>query len=109
MLPDSELAADNITIDWALTYGTPLLVPQAMEWHMSPPAVANSISGGIFMQGPGGLLAVPLCQRYGRLPVLFWSQLLSLVVSIGATEASGYAGFTACRSKSLSCEACLSA
>ncbi|KAJ8610238.1 hypothetical protein MRB53_038641 [Persea americana] len=32
-----------------------------------------------------------------RLPVLFWSQLLSLVTIIGATTASGYAGFTACR------------
>jgi hypothetical protein len=49
------------------------------------------------MQGPGGLLAVPLAQRYGRLPVLFWSQFLTLVVSIGAYGASGYAGFTACR------------
>ena len=49
------------------------------------------------MQGPGGLLAVPLCQRYGRLPVLFWSQFLSLVVTIGATLAHSYAGFTACR------------
>lgn len=49
------------------------------------------------MQGPGGLLAVPLCQRYGRLPVLFWSQFLCLVTTIGAYEASSYAGFTACR------------
>jgi hypothetical protein len=33
---------------------------------MSIPAVAQSVSPGIFMQGPGGLLSVPLCQRYGR-------------------------------------------
>ena len=33
---------------------------------MTVPAVAQSVSPGIFMQGPGGLLAVPLCQRYGR-------------------------------------------
>jgi MFS family permease len=64
---------------------------------MSVPDVANSISGAIFMQGPGGLLAVPLVQRYGRLPVLFWSQFLTLVCTIGAYGASSYAGFTACR------------
>jgi MFS family permease len=64
---------------------------------MSPPDISNSVSGAIFMQGPGGLLAVPLAQRYGRLPILFWSQLLSLVVTIGAHGAKSYAGFTACR------------
>lgn len=64
---------------------------------MTPPDVANSISGAVFMQGPGGLLAVPLAQRYGRLPVLFWSQFLTLIVSIGAYGSQGYAGFTACR------------
>lgn len=35
--------------------------------------------------------------QYNRLPVLFWSQLLSLVVTIGATFAPGYASFTAMR------------
>lgn len=83
--------------DWIITWGITLFVPQAMEWHMTPPAVANSISGAVFMQGPGGLLAVSLCQRYGRAPVLFWSQTLSLVATIGATCATGYAGFTAAR------------
>jgi MFS family permease len=48
-------------------------------------------------QGPGGLLAVPLAQRYGWLPVLFWSQVCTLITTIGATYAKGYAGFTACR------------
>ncbi|KKY28798.1 putative mfs [Diplodia seriata] len=55
------------------------------------------MSPGIFMQGPGGILAVPLCQRYGRLPVLFWSQFLTLIVTIGATFADSYASFTAMR------------
>lgn len=83
--------------DWLITQGVPLFVPQAEGWHMTPSAVANSISGAVFMQGPGGLLAVSLCQRYGRAPVLFWSQLLSLVATIGATCATDYAGFTAAR------------
>ena len=72
-------------------------IQQVPDFKMTPPEISHSISGAIFMQGPGGLLAVPLAQRYGRLPVLFWSQFLTLVVSIGAYGASGYAGFTACR------------
>jgi MFS family permease len=50
-----------------------------------------------YRQGPGGLLAVPLAQRYGWLPVLWWSQLCTLITTIGATYAKSYAGFTACR------------
>ncbi|GME31763.1 MFS transporter [Neofusicoccum parvum] len=83
--------------DWALTWGSVLFQLQAPEWHMSVEAVSQSMSPGIFMQGPGGILSVPLCQRYGRLPVLFWSQLLSLIVTIGATFAPDYATFTAMR------------
>lgn len=64
---------------------------------MSVPAVANSLSGGIFMQGPGGLVAVPLIQRFGRLPVLFWSQFLSAIVVMAAAVSPNYASFTAFR------------
>lgn len=70
--------------DWTLTWGTTVFELQAPEWsvisfcsvfpgyilnnlrQMSLPAVAQSVCPGIFMQGPGGILAVPLCQRYGR-------------------------------------------
>ncbi|KAF2136895.1 uncharacterized protein K452DRAFT_302392 [Aplosporella prunicola CBS 121167] len=83
--------------DWALTWGSTVFELQAQDWDMAVQAVSNSLSPGIFMQAPGGILAVPLCQRYGRLPVLFWSQLLSLAVIIGATLAPTYGGFTACR------------
>ena len=64
---------------------------------MTVPAVANSVSGGNFMQGVGGILAVPLTQRYGRLPVLFWSQALTAVVVLAAALCPNYAGFVVCR------------
>ncbi|KKY20675.1 putative major facilitator superfamily [Phaeomoniella chlamydospora] len=83
--------------DWGMTWGTTLFEAQAAEWEMTISDVANSISGGIFLQGPGGVLAVPLIQRYGRLPVLFWSQLLSCAMVIAAALAPSYSGFTACR------------
>jgi hypothetical protein len=49
-----------------MTWGTTLFEAQAVTWGMSVPDVARSISGGIFLQGPGGVFAVPFVQRYGR-------------------------------------------
>jgi hypothetical protein len=49
-----------------MTWGTTLFEAQALTWGMSVVDVSNSVSGGIFLQGPGGVLAVPLVQRYGR-------------------------------------------
>ena len=74
-----------------------LFEAQAPTFRMSVPAVANSLSGGLFMQGIGGLVAVPLVQRFGRLPVLFWSQLLSAIVVTAAAVSPNYASFTAFR------------
>jgi hypothetical protein len=49
-----------------LELGTTLFEAQAPSFHMSVPHVADSISGGIFLQGPGGVFAIPFAQRYGR-------------------------------------------
>ena len=68
-----------------------------MDWKLAVPVVANSISGGIFLQGPGGILAVPLNERFGRLPVLFWSQFLSCMMVLGASLVPSYSGFVALR------------
>lgn len=80
-----------------MTWGTVLFQAQAADFNMAIPAVANSISGGLFMQGPAGLLAVPLVQRFGRLPVLFWSQILSALMVMAAALSPNYACFTAFR------------
>ncbi|KAL2200153.1 major facilitator superfamily domain-containing protein [Corynascus similis CBS 632.67] len=64
---------------------------------MSVEKVSHSVSPGIALQGLGGLVAVPLCERYGRLPVLFYSQLLSLAATLGAMYAPSYGAFTAFR------------
>jgi hypothetical protein len=60
------LLLPSLLTDWGMTWGTTLFEAQAMTWHMSIPDAARSVSGGIFLQGPGGVLAVPLVQRYGR-------------------------------------------
>lgn len=51
----------------------------------------------MFLLGWGGLFAVVLMQRIGRLPVLFWSQLLALGFLIGCTLAPNLNTFAAMR------------
>jgi hypothetical protein len=62
----AALLLPSLLTDWGMTWGTTLFEAQAVTWNMSVADVARSTSGGIFLQGPGGVLAVPLIQRYGR-------------------------------------------
>lgn len=80
-----------------MTYGAVLFQTQALSFGISVAETSNSISGAIFLQGVGGLLAVPLVQRYGRLPVLFWSQALCAISVTAAAVSPNYACFTAFR------------
>jgi hypothetical protein len=61
-----SLAPGSLLCDGGMSWGTVLFEAQAADWKMPVPSVANSVSGGVFMQGIGGLVAVPLTQRYGR-------------------------------------------
>lgn len=49
------------------------------------------------MIGIGSLIAVPVVQRYGRLPTLFWSMFLSFWMTLGATLVNNHIGFIALR------------
>jgi hypothetical protein len=60
------LLLPSLLTDWGMTWGTTMFEAQAVTWNMSVADAARSTSGGIFLQGPGGVLAVPLIQRYGR-------------------------------------------
>ncbi|KAH9896672.1 MFS general substrate transporter [Cubamyces lactineus] len=51
----------------------------------------------IFLLGWGGIFAVMLMRRFGRLPVLFWSQVLALGFLVGCTFAPNLNTFTAMR------------
>ena len=87
----------SLLTDFGITYGTVLFQAQAVTFGLSIPATANSVNGALFLQGAGGILAVPLIQRIGRLPVLFFSQLLCALFVMGASLSTGYASFTAFR------------
>jgi hypothetical protein len=60
------LGFSALLTDWGMTWGSVLFELQAIEWNMDIVSVSNSLSGGIFLQGAGGVLAVPLIQRFGR-------------------------------------------
>jgi hypothetical protein len=74
------LLLPSLLTDWGMTWGTTLFEAQAMTWNMSIPDAARSVSGGIFLQGPGGVLAVPLVQRYGR--YVSFNQLPPIVLNV---------------------------
>lgn len=49
-----------------MTWGSTLIVPQAMEWGISVNHSATSMNYGMLLQGIGGLIAIPLIEAYGR-------------------------------------------
>ncbi|CDO78111.1 hypothetical protein BN946_scf184611.g3 [Trametes cinnabarina] len=54
-------------------------------------------SWAVFLLGWGGIVAIVLMQRVGRLPVLFWSQLLALGFLIGCALSPNLGTFAAMR------------
>ncbi|KAJ7322868.1 MFS general substrate transporter [Mycena albidolilacea] len=70
----------------------------AEQYHTTPNEINNLTSNwSIFLLGWGGLTAVMAIRRLGRLPVLFWSQLLAVLFLVGATFAPDLTTFTAMR------------
>ncbi|KAF8190668.1 MFS general substrate transporter [Mycena galopus ATCC 62051] len=58
---------------------------------------ALSSNWGVFLLGWGGFAAVIVTRRWGRLPVLFWSQLLALAFLVGGIFAPNINTFSAMR------------
>ncbi|EKM53342.1 uncharacterized protein PHACADRAFT_259649 [Phanerochaete carnosa HHB-10118-sp] len=56
-----------------------------------------TLNWSIFLLGWGGIFAVMLIRRYGRLPILFWSLVLSLAFLLGNTFSPDLAIFAAMR------------
>ncbi|KAF7340688.1 Efflux pump rdc3 [Mycena sanguinolenta] len=58
---------------------------------------ALSSNWGVFLLGWGGFAAGIVARRWGRLPVLFWSQLLALAFLVGGIFAPNLNAFAAMR------------
>ncbi|KAI9568715.1 major facilitator superfamily domain-containing protein [Boletus coccyginus] len=84
--------------DFDSAIGIAALFGLAETYDTTTGVIINLTSNwSIFLLGWGGIFYVMLARRFGRLPVLFWTQLLSLVFLIGATFAPNLATFAAMR------------
>ncbi|KAJ7168362.1 MFS general substrate transporter [Mycena crocata] len=70
----------------------------AKQYNTDPNTINNVTSNwSIFLLGWGGIFAVILIRRWGRLPILFWSQLLAAAFLVGCTFAPNLRTFTVMR------------
>ncbi|KAG6877150.1 hypothetical protein C0992_010680 [Termitomyces sp. T32_za158] len=77
-----------IVPDFDSGIGIAAIFALAQQYNTSTGEINDLTSNwSIFLLGWGGLFAVMLMRRYGRLPVLFWSQVLALGFLVGATFA----------------------
>ncbi|BGP13222.1 hypothetical protein JCM10213_005008 [Rhodosporidiobolus nylandii] len=84
--------------DFCSGLGIASLFDLARSFNTTTDEINNLTSNwSIFMLGPGGIAAVFLIKRFGRLPVLFWSQLIGLGFLIGCALAPNLEIFAAMR------------
>ncbi|KAJ7154703.1 major facilitator superfamily domain-containing protein [Mycena filopes] len=87
-----------IVPDFDSGIGIAAIFKLALQYNTTPNEINNLTSNwSIFLLGWGGLAAVMVIRRVGRLPVLFWSQVLALGFLIGATFAPDLKTFAAMR------------
>lgn len=69
------------------------------QTYSTTTGVINNLTSNwsIFLLGWGGIFWVMLVRRYGRLPVLFWTQVFALAFLVGATFSPDLATFAGMR------------
>ncbi|KAJ6563869.1 MFS general substrate transporter [Mycena capillaripes] len=88
----------SIVPDFDSGIGITAIFALAEQYKTTPDKINNLTSNwSIFLIGWGGVSAVILIRRYGRLPILFWSQVWGLSFMLGATIAPNLNTFTAMR------------
>ncbi|KAJ7347580.1 MFS general substrate transporter [Mycena albidolilacea] len=88
----------SIVPDFDSGIGVTAVFALAEQYETTPDVVNNLTSNwSIFLIGWGGIFAVILIRRYGRLPILFWSQILAMLFLLGATIAPNLNTFAAMR------------
>ncbi|KAM5530976.1 hypothetical protein V8D89_015358 [Ganoderma adspersum] len=87
-----------ITPDFDSGIGIADIFALANQFNTTTGHINNLTSNwSIFLLGWGGIFAVMLMRRFGRLPILFWSQVLSVGWLVGCTFAPNLNTFTAMR------------
>ncbi|KAL4756149.1 putative MFS transporter [Aspergillus foveolatus] len=93
-----SLMSSSILADGGMVWGATLIVEQALDWGISVDKAATTMNYGLLLQGIGGLMAIPLIEAYGRLPIWLWPQFITTFMVLGATLSNNYSTFTAFRS-----------
>ncbi|KAI0793044.1 MFS general substrate transporter [Irpex lacteus] len=87
-----------IVPDFDAALGTASLFSLAEQFDTTTGRINDMTNNwSIFLIGWGGIFAVMACRRYGRLPVLFWTQLIALGFLIGCTFSPNLNTFAAMR------------
>ncbi|KAF5392825.1 hypothetical protein D9757_000897 [Collybiopsis confluens] len=87
-----------IVPDFDSAVGISSLFQLAEQYGTTTGNINNLTSNwSIFLLGWGGIMSVMLIRRYGRLPVLFWSQVLAMGFLVGCTFAPNLNTFAAMR------------
>lgn len=96
MLAIAALAA--IVPDFSSGVGIAALFNLAAQFNTTTAEINNLTSNwSIFLLGWGGIVSVILARRYGRLPVLFWSQVFGAAFMCGCTFSQSLSTFAAMR------------
>ncbi|KAI0088615.1 MFS general substrate transporter [Irpex rosettiformis] len=87
-----------IVPDFDSGLGTASIFALATQFNTTTGEINNLTNNwSIFLLGWGGIFAVMAIRRYGRLPVLFWTQLIALGFLVGCTFAPNLRTFAAMR------------
>ncbi|GAA5829768.1 hypothetical protein JCM11251_007873 [Rhodosporidiobolus azoricus] len=83
--------------DWQSGAGIPLLEPQGEEWGLTPNKVNEAGNLNVLFLGIGGLIWIPPLYFWGRLPVLFWTQLIGSFMVLGSALVQDFTAYYALR------------
>lgn len=83
--------------DLATASGIPTIILQAEEWNISPVKANYPNNIASLISGVSGLVWIPWISCWGRMPVLFWSTVIGLLLYLGAILTSDFNAYYALR------------
>jgi MFS family permease len=85
------------TGDFTAASGASALLAQAKEWGIESETVNHATAGITFMLGVGGLFTVWFSAYFGRLPVLFWFQIIATITVAWCAAAQSFNSYMTAR------------
>ncbi|KAL8707412.1 MAG: hypothetical protein Q9220_007557 [cf. Caloplaca sp. 1 TL-2023] len=73
------------------------VIPQTFEWHLTQVAAQRAVVGNLFTLGACGLIVVALASFFGRLPILFLFQCVTVGTCVWSAAATTFDSYLAAR------------